>query len=61
MSLDQAFEMVREANASALPVVDNAGQLVGLFTTENVGELVMVQSALARKSRRFREGLVIGA
>ena len=55
MSLDRAFVMVREANAPALPVVNNAGQLVGLFTTENVGELIMVQSALGKKSRRFRE------
>jgi Zn-dependent protease len=55
MSLDRAFVMIREANAPALPVVDNAGQLVGLFTTENVGELIMVQSALGKKSRRFRE------
>jgi predicted dehydrogenase len=53
MSLDRAFMMVGEANAPALPVVDNAGQLVGLFTTENVGELIMVQSALGKKSRRF--------
>ena len=55
MSLDRAFVMIREANAPALPVVDNAGQLVGLFTTENVGELIMVQSALGKKSRRCRE------
>ena len=54
MSLDRAFMMVGEANAPALRVVDNAGQLVGLFTTENVGELIMVQSALGKKSRRFR-------
>jgi hypothetical protein len=36
-----------------LPVVDNAGQLVRLFTTKNVGELIMVQSALGKRSRRF--------
>src|ERR1700760_3268133 len=34
MSLEQAFGKIKEANVSALPVVDNAGQLVGLFTTE---------------------------
>ena len=55
MSLDHAFSKIREANVSALPVVDNAGQLVGLFTTENVSELIMVQSALGKKSRRFRD------
>jgi len=54
MSLDHAFSKLKEANVTALPVVDNAGQLIGLFTTENVSELIMVQSALAKKSRRFR-------
>jgi Zn-dependent protease/CBS domain-containing protein len=53
MSLDHAFSKIKEANVTALPVVDNAGQLIGLFTTENVSELIMVQSALAKKSRRF--------
>jgi Zn-dependent protease/CBS domain-containing protein len=54
MSLEHAFSMIRQANVSALPVVDNAGQLIGLFTTENVSELIMVQSALGKKSRRFK-------
>jgi len=54
MSLDHAFSKIKEANSSALPVFDNSGQLIGLFTTENVSELIMVQSALAKKSRRFR-------
>ena len=49
MSLEHAFSKIKEANVSALPVVDNAGQLIGLFTTENVSELIMVQSALAKK------------
>jgi Zn-dependent protease/CBS domain-containing protein len=52
MSLDRAFSKMKEANVTALPVVDNAGQLIGLFTTENVSELIMVQSAL-KKSRRL--------
>ena len=55
MSLDRAFVVIREAGAPALPVLDNSGQLVGLFTAENVGELIMVQSALGKKSHRFRE------
>ena len=54
MSLEHAFSKIREANVSALPVVDSSGQLVGLFTTENVSELIMVRSALAKKSQRFR-------
>jgi Zn-dependent protease/CBS domain-containing protein len=55
MSLDRAFALIREANAAALPVLDNSGQLIGLFTTENVGELIMVQTALGKKSRRFMD------
>jgi CBS domain-containing protein len=54
MSLEHAFSKIREANVSALPVVDIGGQLIGLFTTENVSELIMVKSALAKKSRRFK-------
>src|SRR3984957_11629749 len=54
MSLEHAFSKIKEANVSALPVFDSAGALIGLFTTENVSELIMVQSALAKKSRRFR-------
>jgi Zn-dependent protease/CBS domain-containing protein len=52
MSLEQAYSMTREAKVTALPVLDNGGQLVGLFTIENVSELIMVQSALAKKWKR---------
>ncbi len=54
MSFEKAFALIQGASAPALPVVDFSGRLVGLFTTENVGELIMVQSALGKKSRRFR-------
>jgi Zn-dependent protease/CBS domain-containing protein len=54
MSLERAFSMLKEGNVSALPVVDQAGRLIGLFTTENVSELIMVRSALGKKSRRFQ-------
>jgi Zn-dependent protease/CBS domain-containing protein len=52
MSLEQAYSMTKEAKVTALPVLDNGGQLVGLFTIENVSELIMVQSALAKKWKR---------
>ena len=52
MSLEQAYSMTKEAKVTALPVFDNGGQLVGLFTIENVSELIMVQSALAKKWKR---------
>jgi CBS domain-containing protein len=46
MPLDRAFSIIQESGCDALPVLDSAGRLVGLFTPENVGELMMVQSAL---------------
>jgi stage IV sporulation protein FB len=51
-SLDRALEFVRQAGVSALPVLDNTGRLVGLFTPENVSELLLVKSALGKKRRR---------
>jgi len=43
--LEQTFRAMSERGYSALPVVHNQ-QLVGLLTLENVGELVMVRSAM---------------
>jgi Zn-dependent protease/CBS domain-containing protein len=45
---DRAFRVIQESGCPALPVLDSAGRLVGLFTPENVGEMMMVQSALAK-------------
>jgi Zn-dependent protease/CBS domain-containing protein len=50
-SLDRALEFVRQAGVAALPVLDNTGRLVGLFTPENVSELLMVRTALGKKKR----------
>jgi len=46
MPLDRAFSLIQESGCDALPVLDSAGRLVGLFTPENVGEFMMVQTAL---------------
>ncbi len=46
MPLDRALMLIQESGCDALPVLDTAGRLVGLFTPENVGELMMVQTAL---------------
>jgi Zn-dependent protease/predicted transcriptional regulator len=45
--LEKAFETIRQGQCATLPVLDN-GRLVGLLTLENVGELVMVSSALGK-------------
>ncbi|HVX10879.1 MAG TPA: site-2 protease family protein [Pirellulales bacterium] len=39
------FQRMRQSGCSALPVL-HAGQLVGMITLENVGELMMINSAL---------------
>ena len=44
-SLERALTRMRQGKCSALPVV-RQGMLVGLLTLENVGELIMVNSAL---------------
>ena len=54
MHFDRAFAMMQENDCPALPVLDSAGQLVGLFTPENVGEMVMIQSALAKGPKQAR-------
>lgn len=46
--LESAFTRLQGCNCSTLPVV-REGRLVGLITTENVGEFLMVQTALRGK------------
>ncbi len=47
--LEEAFVQMEASNCSTVPVV-RGGRLVGLLTLENVGELMMISSAL-RKAR----------
>ncbi len=46
---EEAFELMEKCECPALPVVDRQGRLVGLITPENVGELLMVRSALDKR------------
>jgi Zn-dependent protease/CBS domain-containing protein len=50
--METAFERMQSCACHTLPVVDR-GRLVGLVTTQNVGEFIAIQSALtaARKPR----------
>jgi Zn-dependent protease/CBS domain-containing protein len=54
MPFDRAFAIMQDADCPALPVLDTTGRLVGLFTPENVGELMMVHSALAKSRKASR-------
>jgi len=47
--LDEVFQRMNTADCSTAPVVRN-GRLVGLLTLENVGELIMVSSALQTRA-----------
>jgi Zn-dependent protease/CBS domain-containing protein len=49
--LDRALARLHEGECPVLPVLDGE-RLVGLLTTENIGELVMIREAI--KSRRER-------
>ncbi len=49
--LDEVFQKMNARNCSTVPVVDD-GRLVGLLTLENVGELIMVSSALESHAHR---------
>jgi Zn-dependent protease/predicted transcriptional regulator len=51
--LESALARLRECNCRTLPVVHN-GQLVGMLTMDNVGEFLMIQSAL-RQARFARQ------
>jgi Zn-dependent protease/predicted transcriptional regulator len=51
--LESALARLRECNCRTLPVVHN-GQLVGMLTMDNVGEFLMIQSAL-RQARLARQ------
>ncbi|MEN3943220.1 site-2 protease family protein [Prosthecobacter sp. SYSU 5D2] len=47
ISLGEGLERMRASNCPAIPVYDPVnGQLIGLLTAENIGELLMVRAAL---------------
>lgn len=47
--LDEAFRRMQEGNTPAVGVVDAYGQLVGLVTKENIGEMMMVRSVVPER------------
>jgi Zn-dependent protease/CBS domain-containing protein len=57
--LEKALARLRDCRCRSLPVVHD-GQLVGMLTTDNVGEFLMIQSALrqARYAKSAAQGQV---
>jgi stage IV sporulation protein FB len=49
--LEEAFRMLQEKSAPAVAVVDGSGRLVGLVTSETVGEMLMLHEALPKGAR----------
>lgn len=56
--LSEALQELYQRKCSSLPVVDsNNGQLVGLLSLENIGEMLMVKSALDDRRKHGFSGL----
>lgn len=52
--LERVFDRLRERKCSAVPVIDQ-GRLIGVLTFDNLSELMMVNSALARCEKSSSE------
>ncbi len=46
--LEEAFRILQEKSAPAVAVVDASGRLVGLVTSETIGEMLMLQEAMPK-------------
>jgi CBS domain-containing protein len=46
--LDEAFRLLQEKSAPAVAVVDADGRLVGLVTSETIGEMMLLREALPK-------------
>jgi stage IV sporulation protein FB len=56
-SLEEAFGLMQESGAPALPVTGPGKRLVGLLTLENVGELMMIRSLIPRRRKVMRQNV----
>jgi CBS domain-containing protein len=46
--LDEAFRLLQEKRAPAVGVVDASGKLIGLVTSETVGQMLMLHKSMPR-------------
>ncbi len=49
--LDEAFRLLQEKSSPAVGVVNAAGRLIGLITSETIGEMMMVHQAMPKGFR----------
>ena len=59
--LEEAFRILQEKAAPAVGVVDATGRLVGLVTSETVGQMLMVQHAMPKGARLGPWNRIAGA
>jgi Zn-dependent protease/predicted transcriptional regulator len=53
---EEAFRFINESQSPAILVTDGAGKVVGMLTAENVGELMMVKSAMGGNGKSKPRG-----
>jgi Zn-dependent protease len=56
LGFQEALDRLRSSGLPALPVVDRSGQLVGLLTSDNINDLMLVQRAGGDGTRLRRSG-----
>jgi len=59
--LDEALRLLQEKAAPAVGVVDAAGRLVGLLTSETIGEMLLVRRAMPESGKAGPWGRPAGA
>ena len=50
-TFDQALDVLRASRIPALPVTGTGGELIGILSSDNIGELIQVKRAMQRESR----------
>jgi Zn-dependent protease/CBS domain-containing protein len=50
-TLDEAFRLLQEKSVPAVGVIDATGRLVGMITSETIGEMLMVRDAMPKGVR----------
>jgi Zn-dependent protease len=56
MSVEKALGLLRESGSTALPVLDESGEVLGLFTPENATQFLRVRNALQNHSKNGHTG-----